>query len=189
MTPILVALSYWLHALATVVFVGHFVLLAAIYLPALANTPTELSTISKRSRWWLYASMLVSTFTGVTLMVVDPNYRGIGKFNNFWSVMMLVKHLLLVGMIGMGFWFNAFLRVGPLLSSNTGMVQALGRFRGDVNAMAICGVLVLLLTALAQGECTQHHLFPRDAPLVCDHLDCLGGSHCSDRNRAAFAIS
>ncbi len=152
MTSILIALSYWLHTLATVVFVGHFVLLAAIYLPALANTPTALSAISKRSRWWLYASMLVFTITGVYLMFVDPNYQGIGNFNNFWSVMMLVKHLLLVGMIGMGFWFNAIMRVGPLLSSNMGMVQALGRFRGYVNAMAICGVLVLLLTALAQLE-------------------------------------
>jgi len=152
MTPILIALSYWLHALATVVFVGHFVLLAVIYLPALAENPAALSAISKPSRWWLYASMLVFAITGVYLMFVDSNYLGIGKFNNFWSVMMLIKHLLLVGMIGMGFWFNAILRVGPLLSSNTGVVQALGRFRRYVNTMAICGVLVLLLTALAQME-------------------------------------
>lgn len=85
-------------------------------------------------------------------MFVDPNYLGIGKFNNFWSLMLLVKHLSIVGMIGMGFWFNAVQRVGPLMSSNTGAVQALGRFRWYVNAMAICGVLVLLFTALAQVE-------------------------------------
>jgi hypothetical protein len=29
MTPILIALSNWLHALATVAFIGHFILLAA----------------------------------------------------------------------------------------------------------------------------------------------------------------
>jgi uncharacterized membrane protein len=151
MTPILIALSYWLHALATVIFIGHFVLLAVIYLPALADTPTALSAISKRSRIWMYASLMVFTITGVYLMFVDPNYLGIGKFNNFWSVMMLVKHLLIVGMIVMGFWFNAILRVGPLMSSNTGAVQAVARFRSYVNAMAICGVLILLLTALAQA--------------------------------------
>ncbi|RPH60351.1 MAG: hypothetical protein EHM81_06430 [Chloroflexi bacterium] len=150
MTPILIALSYWLHALATVVFIGHFILLAAIYLPALAENPATLSGISKRSRWWMYASLLVFTITGVYLMFVDPGYLGIGKFNNFWSVMMLVKHLLIVVMIAMGFWFNAILRVGPLMNSNTGAEQALARFRWYVNAMAICGVLVLLLTALAQ---------------------------------------
>ena len=55
-------------------------------------------------------------------------------------------------MIGMGFWFNAIMRVGPLMSSNTGAEAALVRFRWYVNTMAICGVLVLLLTALAQVE-------------------------------------
>ncbi len=152
MTSTLIALSYCLHALATVVFIGHFVLLAVIYLPALADIPTALSAISKRSRIWMYASLLVFTITGVYLMFVDPNYLGIGKFNNFWSVIMLVKHLLIVGMIAMGFWFNAIMRVGPLMNSNMGAVQAVARFRWYINAMAICGVLVLLLTAFAQAD-------------------------------------
>lgn len=152
MTPILITLSYWLHSLATVIFVGHYVLLAAINLPALANNPIALSEISKRSRWWMYASLLVFIVTGVYLTFVDPNYLGIGNFSNFWGIMMLVKHLLIVGMIAMGFWFNAIMRIGPLMSSNTGATQALARFRWYTNAMAISGVLVLLLTALAQVE-------------------------------------
>jgi hypothetical protein len=58
-------------------------------------------------------------------------------------------------MIGMGFWFNAILRVGPLMSSNTGAAQAISRFRWYANAMAVCGVLVLFFTALAQVELTM----------------------------------
>ena len=65
---------------------------------------------------------------------------------------MLVKHLIIVGMVGMGFWFNAILRVGPMMRSNNGAEQAARRFRLYVNLMAISGVLVLLLTALAQVE-------------------------------------
>ncbi len=65
---------------------------------------------------------------------------------------MLIKHLLILGMIGMGFWFNAILRVGPMMRSNNGAQQAKLRFRLYVNLMAISGVLVLLLTALAQLE-------------------------------------
>jgi hypothetical protein len=38
------------------------------------------------------------------------------------------------------------------MSSNTGAEQAIARFRNYNNAMAVCGVLVLLLTALAQVE-------------------------------------
>jgi hypothetical protein len=65
---------------------------------------------------------------------------------------MLVKHLLILGMLAIGFWFNAILRTGPMLSSNTGADLAIGRFRLYVNLMAISGVLVLLLTAIAQIE-------------------------------------
>lgn len=151
MSQILISLSYWLHALATVIFVGHFVLLTVIYLPALSQNGPALSEISKRSRYWLYASLIIFMVTGIYLTFVDPNYQGIGNFNNFWAVMMLVKHILIVAMIALGFWYNAILRVGPLMSSNH-PEQAILRFRKYVNVMAVCGVLVLLLTALAQVE-------------------------------------
>ena len=84
-------------------------------------------------------------------MLVDSGYLGFMDFGNFWGVVMLVKHFLILVMIGMGFWNNAIMRVGPMMSSNN-PEQAIFRFRKYVNAMAICGVLVLLLTALAQVQ-------------------------------------
>ena len=65
---------------------------------------------------------------------------------------MLIKHLLILAMIAIGFWFNAILHVGPLMSSNSGVEQAIARFSLYAKLMAGCGVLVLLLTALAQFE-------------------------------------
>lgn len=155
MTDTFIALSLWLHALATVVFIGHYLLLALIYLPAMRTGTLEvtgpiLSEISKRSRRWLYASLLIFFLTGIYLMFADPGYLGIGNFRNFWTVMMLIKHILILVMMGAGFWFNAILRVGPMLSSRNSVEQAYTRFRQYVNIMAVSGVLVLLLTALAQ---------------------------------------
>jgi uncharacterized membrane protein len=152
MTQVLISLSYWLHAVATVIFIGHFVLLAGIYLPALSKNGSALSEISKRSRSWLYASLLIFMVTGIYLMVVDPNYLGVGNFTNLWAIMMLVKHILIVGMIGMGFFYNAILRVGPLMASNNSAEQAIARFRTYVNVMAVSGIVVLLLTAFAQAK-------------------------------------
>lgn len=154
MSQVLIPLSTWLHALATVIFIGHFVLLALIYLPALVRDGHGplLSEISKRSRSWMYASLAIFVVTGIYLTFVDPNYLGIGNFGNFWAIMMLVKHIIIIGMIGLGFWFNAILRVGPMMSSTHGVDQAILRFRNYVNLMAIAGVLVLLLTALAQAK-------------------------------------
>jgi hypothetical protein len=85
-------------------------------------------------------------------MFVDPNYLGVGNFNNLWSVMMLAKHVLIVGMIGLGFWYNAFLRVGPMMASNNNAALGIRRFRMYSNLRAIAGIWVLLLTALSQIE-------------------------------------
>ena len=153
MSQILIALSVWLHALATVVLIGHYLLLSVIYLPVLQkNNGTALSEISKRSRSWMYLSLVTFMVTGIYLTFVDPNYLGVGNFGNLWSVMMLVKHLLIVGMIGLGFWFNAFLRVGPMMASNNNAELGIRRFRTYSNWMAILGIWVLLLTALSQME-------------------------------------
>lgn len=153
MSQVLIALSLWLHALGTVILIGHYLLLSVVYLPVLEKGGgTFLSQISKRSRPWMYLSLVVFMVTGVYLMFADPNYRGAGDFGNLWSVMMLVKHLLIVGMIGLGFWNNAFLRVGPMMASNQHAERGIQRFRTYSSLMAISGVLVLLLTALAQVE-------------------------------------
>lgn len=153
MAQILIFLSYWFHTLATIVFIGHYLLLSLIYLPVLNNGDgTILSEISKRSRVWLYTSMLIFLITGIYLTFVDANYSGIGNFSNSWAILMLVKHILILGMLGMGFWFNAIMRVGPLMSSNSGATQALIRFRQFSYLMAISGVLVILLTAISQAQ-------------------------------------
>ncbi|MBN1452300.1 MAG: hypothetical protein JW963_14895 [Anaerolineales bacterium] len=158
MAQTLTALSFWLHSVATVIFIGHHLLFSLIYLPAFARNQenpvngTILSEISKRSRIWIYASLAIFILTGIYLMFVDPSYLGIGNFNNLWSVMMLVKHILILGMVGMGFWYNGLMRVGPLMSSNSGAAQAISRFRQYSNLMATIGVLVLLLTAVSQTQ-------------------------------------
>ena len=157
MSQFLIASSVWLHGLATVVFIGYFVVLALIYLPALrsetqAASGAAITAISKRSRPWLYGSLLVIAATGVYLTFVDPKYMGIGNFRSPWAIAMLVKHLIILVMLALGFWYNAILRVGPLASSNTGAARAIARFRSYVNSMAISGAALLLLTAFAQAQ-------------------------------------
>ncbi len=149
MSQILISLCLWLHSLATIILIGHYLLLA-MKKSSLDVSGPILSEISKQSRRWMYASLLTFMITGIYLMFADPNYLGVGDFGNLWSIMMLVKHVLIVGMIGAGFFFNAILRVGPMLSSRNGAEQAFARFQLFVNIMTFSGVLVLLLTALSQ---------------------------------------
>jgi uncharacterized membrane protein len=155
MPQVLLATSTTLHALAMIIFIGHYLLMSLIYLPALSgaeNAGTALGEMSARSRRWLYLSILVFVATGVHLMLVDPNYLGVGNFSNPWALLMLIKHLVIVVMIGLGFWFNALQRVGPAMRSNSGTAQGVAKFRQYSNLMAICGVIVLALTALSQTQ-------------------------------------
>jgi uncharacterized membrane protein len=151
MSQILIALSIWLHAVGTAILIGHYLLLSVIYLPVLEKGGgIFLSQISKRTRPWMYGSLVIFMVTGIYLMFVNPNYLGVGNFGNLWSVMMLVKHILVIAMIALGFWYNAFLRVGPMMASNSNAELGIRRFRLYSNLMAITGIWVLLLTALAQ---------------------------------------
>ncbi len=156
MSQLLIAISTTLHALAMIIFIGHYLLMSLLYLPALSKMDKEgalaLGEMSQRSRSWMYISILVFLVTGIHLMLVDPNYRGIGNFSNPWAILMLVKHLLILVMIALGFWFNALQRVGPTMRSNTRAAQGVNNFRRYSTAMAVSGVAVLLLTALAQVQ-------------------------------------
>lgn len=155
MSQLLLATSTTLHALVMLIFIGHYLLMSLIYLPALSNVDTgakALGEMSHRSRRWLYGSILVFFVTGVHLMLADPNYMGIGNFSNPWAMLMLVKHLVILVMIGLGFWYNALQRVGPTMRSNNAAAQGVAKFRQYSNIMAICGVIVLALTALSQVQ-------------------------------------
>jgi uncharacterized membrane protein len=153
MSQVLIGLSVWLHAVGTVILIGHYLLLSLIYLPVLRQGDcATLSEISKRSRAWLYISLGIFLVTGTYLTLADPNYLGIGNFGNPWAILMLIKHVLILAMLAIGFWFNAILRVGPMMRSNNSADLALSRFSLYSNLMAITGLVVLLLTALAQVE-------------------------------------
>lgn len=155
MTPLLITTATSLHALATIVFIGHYLLLYLLYLPALAKPDAgswaALSEISHRSRPWLYIALLVFFLSGFYLMLIDTNYLGIGNFSNPWAILMLVKHIVVLVMIGIGFYINSIQRVGPALRTHPGDARVMARFRRYVNSMAICGVLVIVLTAVAQA--------------------------------------
>ncbi len=157
MSQILIPLAYWLHSLGTAILIGYYLLLTLICLPVFMNNQanpmsgTILSEISRRSRGWLYGSLLIFLVTGVYLMLTSPSYLGLGNFGNSWSIFMLLKHILIVGMLGIGFWFNGIKRVGAEVRSNPDTAQALASFSLYSKLMMIAGILVLFLTAVSQS--------------------------------------
>ena len=156
MAQFLISLSNLLHTLATILFVGYFALMGTLIIPILsvkgAIGMQALSELSKRSRWWLYGALAVFAITGVYLTLSDANYSGFGEFDSTWSILMLAKHIIILVMLAIGFWFNAIKRVGPAMLSTSNAAAGLKRFTLYCNLMNICGLLVVALTAIGQMQ-------------------------------------
>jgi uncharacterized membrane protein len=154
MEPFFTILSLWLHALATVLMIGFYLLLGLVFLPFLEKQtrgqglPAALSDLSTRMLPWIGISFLIFIVTGVYLMLGDSHYPGFGQiFANPWTILMVVKHVLVIAMLGLGAWQNGTLRLAA-----AGRANGLGSFKIALAAMNACSIAVLLLTTLAQAQ-------------------------------------
>lgn len=154
MSTLLVALSTWLHTLATIVWIGYFLFTRLIYLPVLErHLPAKalrelLEQISARLRPFFGAALLVFVVTGTHLMLINQNYHGFGDvFANPWSVLIVIKHVLVLAFLALAVVSErAFL--GQIGDQKP---EALKRFRWSLNVNAVLGMVILLLTAIAQA--------------------------------------
>lgn len=92
------ALTFWLHLLATVTWVGSVFAISALILPAARHSlrPLDqlalLNAIQKRLEplAWFCLGLLV--VTGLFQLSANPHYNGFLNISNQWSIAILVKH-------------------------------------------------------------------------------------------------
>jgi uncharacterized membrane protein len=158
-------LAYWLHMLATVVWIGGLGGLVLFILPAARKqlNPAEFTTTLERyqSRLdnlaWMSIAILLST--GLFQMSASPHYEGWLSIHNLWTAAILVKHIFFFGMVGL----SAYLTWGvlPALRRNSLLISR-GRDAPQVGTLQqrhlflvrlnlILGVVVLGLTAIARA--------------------------------------
>ncbi len=100
-----VALTYWLHLLATVTWIGSLVSISILVLPAAARTlqPVDqlafIDVVQKRLEpiGWFSVSLLV--VTGLFQMSVNIHYNGFLSVSGQWSLAILAKHILVAALI------------------------------------------------------------------------------------------
>ena len=148
-----IALSTWLHTLATVMMVGHYALSRLVYLPVyerqIEGTTLSLlfNALSVQLRPFLGGSLLIFIVTGIHLMFGSEHYLGLGNFGNLWGVLIVLKHVLVFAFIGLGIFCERVL-VTELSKERP---ESLNRLRMALSAMTILGAIILLLTAVAQS--------------------------------------
>lgn len=99
------ALTYWLHLLATVTWVGSLAGISFLILPAMkrALSPdTQLvfiEAMQKRLEPIAWFCMTLLVLTGLFQMSVNPHYDGFISISTQWSLAILSKHLLGIIMV------------------------------------------------------------------------------------------
>ncbi len=94
------ALTYWLHLLATVSWVGSLAGVSFLVLPAMQRAldpETQLvflEALQKRLEPIAWFSMSLLVLTGLFQMSVNPHYDGFLSISTQWSLAILIKHLL-----------------------------------------------------------------------------------------------
>ena len=99
------ALTFWLHLLATVTWVGSLAGISFLVLPAMQRSldpETQLvfiEAMQKRLEPIAWFSMSLLLATGLFQMSVNPHYDGFLSTSTQWSLAILSKHLLGILMV------------------------------------------------------------------------------------------
>ncbi len=165
LSPLALSALYFIHLIATVVWIGGLVILTILVIPetrrALGDGPEQRALLTRlRRRFTPLAnlSLVVLVLTGMFQMVGDSNYEGFLAFENQWSIAMLFKHISVVGMVivGLGLQFGtipALERASMLVERGKGDPAAHERLRRQEARLtwinAALGIAVLGFTAWA----------------------------------------
>ncbi len=165
MSQSILAISYFFHLIATVVWIGGLVTMTVMVWPetrrTLADNPAMLELLTRLRKRFVPLSnfsLVVLVITGFIQMSGDPNYDGVLQFDNEWSRVILLKHIAIIGMVTCGLILQlgvtpALERVGFLLERGKGDRAEWERLRRrEVRLTWInvgLGVLVLAFTAWA----------------------------------------
>jgi uncharacterized membrane protein len=161
------AASFFLHLVATVVWIGGLVALTVVIWPETRkliakreNGAILLDLLDNlRKRFYVLAnlSLIVLLVTGLFQMDKNPHYDGLLQFTNDWTRAILLKHIAVLGMLVIG----AVMQWGvlPALERATLLVKV-GKESPDIERLRrreqqlsilnlLLGMLVLLFTAMA----------------------------------------
>ncbi len=160
------ALTFWLHLLATVTWVGSLAGISFLVLPAMQrslNSESQLVFIDAMQKRlepiaWFSVSLLV--LTGLFQMSVNPHYNGFLSISTQWSLAILIKHLLVVVMVAVSAvqtWeVIPAIRRAILRSKKSGEIEGLESLRQrEVLLLRTnfgLSVLILLATAFARAS-------------------------------------
>jgi len=164
-TPeIILLVSFWLHMLATVAWIGGLATVVFFILPAAKRTQNAeayaqtLTEVNQRLDMVGWLSLIVLVASGLFQMSANPNYEGFLAVTNPWARAILLKHIVFFGMIGVSAYLTWGITPGlkrVALKKARGFdtpeeAVLLKRATRLIYLNLILGLVVLIFTALAR---------------------------------------
>jgi uncharacterized membrane protein len=160
-----IALTFWLHMLATVAWVGSLSAISLLILPAMnraLDPETQLiflEAMQKRLEPIAWFSISLLILTGLFQMSVNPHYDGFVSTSTQWSLAILTKHVLVMILVvasAIQTWeVIPAIRRAILLSKKNKDIARLDKLRRrEVSLLRLnfgLSILILLATAFARA--------------------------------------
>lgn len=158
-------ISFWLHMLATVTWVGGQAILSLLVLPASRKSLSPenhyklLTNINRRMRSVGWLSLAVLIGTGMLQLSANDNYQGFLAIENNWAVAILAKHLAFGAILllaGYQTWKLApdMERLALLISREKASPDEMAKLTKSegriLNLNLALSVIVLFITAIAR---------------------------------------
>ena len=158
----ILATSYWIHLLTTVIWLGGMSLLALVAWPALRRgelADNQWLLLQQRFTPLANASLVLLLVTGFVQMTNDSNYNGFLIIDSLWSGALLIKHIAFIGMVLVGAYVQfslhpALARTALLAESKPHLAEEEQRALAAREILLLrwnlgLALVVLLCTALA----------------------------------------
>lgn len=163
MSTVLLSISYFIHLIATVLWIGGLLIFTVFVWPAVKHSLYQpeanhqlLLDLQKRFRPLANLSLLLLLGTGMVQTGANENYEALLTFTNTWTQAMLFKHLAFGGMIVVAgilqFGIAPAIERASLLAARgqaNELETILAREARLTQIMLGLGVLVLVFTAIA----------------------------------------
>ena len=159
----------WLHLIVLVIWIGHMVNALLLFTPLISKYVDKsrygefIAEYRAKDSPVAISCIVVFIITGIVLTLLDEQYQGFGNvLANSWSTTLLIKHVLVLAMIGLGVYQGS--RVMPGLAeagkklakqNNPDAVSDVARLEKVRKRVtqSLCGLamIVLLLTAIGES--------------------------------------
>lgn len=154
MREIMLAGSYWLHSIATVIWLGGIFFILFIALPSAkqvlgGEAGKLMGEISKKFTPIANYCIILLIVTGAALTAVNKQFLGIGNLGNSWSVGLIVKHVSVLAMVAVHFYRELILT--PKIAKTEPAFQKASLQKLSLNLVKVnfcLGLIVLLFSGI-----------------------------------------